>query len=320
MNKLSHDEAYSELAAVALDAVPVELSVAVREHAAVCPECGPELAAMEETVAHLGQLVPQRAMNLGHGAGIRSRLVMRARGERELRSATAPGPPDISRGVASLAGLGHKLTPGTQRAVDAEVRKALPPQKRRPVFSGSNLLALAASVAFIAAAIQLARVTSDRNALRTQVASQATVPVARDSVNVPAPPPAPAPAPVPVSPSEKEALVAAMAGPDVKIVSLSKGRERMGRMFWNRASNDWTMVVYTMRPPKPGMTYQVWLVTKKAKISAGTFKPDSTGHAFIQAKYALDRNALKAVAVTEEPAGGMPLPTGPIVVSGSSTP
>jgi hypothetical protein len=315
VNKLSHEEAYSELAAVALDAVSVELSVAVREHAAACPECGPELAAMEETVAHLGQLVPQRAMNLGHGAGIRSRLVMRARGERELRSAAAPGPPDISRGVASLTGLGHKLTPGTQRAVDAEVRKALPPQKRRPVFSGSNLLALAASVAFIAAAIQLARVTSDRNALRTRVASQATAPVARDSIDVPAPPPPAA------SASEKDALVAAMAGPDVKIVPLSsKGRERMGRMFWNRASNDWTMVVYTMRPPKPGMTYQVWLVTKKAKISAGTFKPDSTGHAFMQAKYALDRNALKAVAVTEEPAGGMPSPTGPIVVSGSATP
>jgi anti-sigma-K factor RskA len=91
-------------------------------------------------------------------------------------------------------------------------------------------------------------------------------------------------------------------------------------MFWNRQSNDWTMVVYTMHPPKPGMTYQVWLVTDSAKISAGTFQPDSTGHAFMQAKYPLDRNALKAVAITEEPAGGMPSPTGPVVVSGSAAP
>jgi anti-sigma-K factor RskA len=112
-----------------------------------------------------------------------------------------------------------------------------------------------------------------------------------------------------------------MAGPDVKIVPLATtGKERMGRMFWNRESNDWTMVVYTMRPPKPGMTYQVWLVTKNAKISAGTFNPDSTGHAFMQAKYALDRNALQAVAITEEPAGGMPAPTGPMVVLGSAAP
>ena len=90
-----------------------------------------------------------------------------------------------------------------------------------------------------------------------------------------------------------------MAGPDVKIVPLTdKSAARMGRMFWNRASNDWTMVVYTMTPPKPGMTYQVWLVTGSAKISAGTFHPDAAGHAFMQAKYALDRNALKAVAVS----------------------
>ena len=75
-----------------------------------------------------------------------------------------------------------------------------------------------------------------------------------------------------------------------------------------------------MHPPNPGMTYQVWLVTDSAKISAGTFQPDATGHAFMQAKYALDRNALKAVAITEEPAGGMPSPTGPIVVSGSAAP
>jgi hypothetical protein len=306
MNKLSHDEAFAELAAVALDAVSVELSIAVREHAAVCPECGPELVAMEETVAQLGQLVPQRAMNLGHGAGIRSRLVMRARSEREARSAAAPGPPDLARGVASLTGLGHKLTPGTQRAVDEEVRKALPPQKRRPVFSGSNLLALAASIAFIAAAIQLARMTSERNALRNQIAAVPAPPAAPDSDKTAA--------------TEKQALIEAMAGADVKIVPLSTTSAQMGRVFWNRSSNDWTMIVYTMRPPKPGMTYQVWLVTDSAKISAGTFQPDSTGHAFMQAKYALDRNALKAVAVTEEPMGGMPSPTGPIVVSGSAAP
>jgi anti-sigma-K factor RskA len=306
VNNLSHDEAYSELTAVALDIVPAELGAAVREHAAGCPECGPELGAIEETVAELAQLVPQRAMNLGHGAGIRSRLVMRARGEREGRFAE-PGQPDPARGVASLTGLGHRLTPRTQRAVEVEAKKSLTPRKQRPAFfSWSNFLAFAASLAFVVAAVQLVRVTSDRNALRAQLGSRPTVPASREMVKT--------------SASEREALVAAMAGPDVKIVPLSsKSATRMGRMFWNPSSNDWTMVVYTMGPPKPGMTYQVWLITDSTKISAGTFQPDSTGHAFMQAKYALDRNALKAVAVTEEPAGGMPSPTGPIIVSGSAT-
>jgi anti-sigma-K factor RskA len=38
----------------------------------------------------------------------------------------------------------------------------------------------------------------------------------------------------------------------------------------------------------------------------------------LQATYALDRNALKAVAVTEEPMGGMPQPTGAMVVVGAA--
>jgi len=312
VNTLTHEEAYAELAAVALDALPAEFSAAVREHAAICPECGPELSVMEETVAQLGLLVPQRAMNLGHGAGIRSRLIMRARGEREARSAAAPGPPDIARGVASLSGLGHRLTPGTQRAVDAEVKKALPPQKRRRTkFSHSSIMGMAASVAFVLVAIQLMRVTSDRNAMRDELALRPVSPLVHDTIKNP--PSAPT--------SEKAALFEALAGPDVKIVPLSTSRAtRMGRMFWNRASNDWTMVVYTMPPPKPGMTYQVWLVTKDKKISAGTFQPDASGHAFMQAKYLLDRNALRAVAITEEPMGGMPSPTGHIVVSGAATP
>lgn len=315
MTNLSHEEAYSELAAVALDAAPADLGVAVRDHALACPECGPELVAMEETVAQLGQLVAQRAMNLGHGAGIRSRLVMRARGEREARSAAAPGRPDLARGVASLTGLGHRLTPGTQRAVEAEVKKALPPGKGRPGFpSGANLLALAASIALIAAVAQLMRITSDRNDLRSELAARAAATRPPDSVTAGTSRGA-------AADSERIALVDAMAGADVRIVPLAtKGATRMGRMFWNRSTNDWTMVVYTMRPPREGMTYQVWLVTDSAKISAGTFKPDSTGHAFMQAKYALDRNALKAVAITEEPAGGMPSPTGDIVVSGSGAP
>ena len=309
MTVLSHEEAYSELVAVALDAAPADVSAVVREHAAACPECGPELVAMEEVVAQLGQLVAAAAVNPGRAAGIRSRLVMRARAERELRSSAPPSErPDLSRGVASLLGLGHKMTPRTQRAIEAEVRKIVPPQKRaRKFLTGPGLWALAASVAFVVVAIQLGQVKADRDASRAELASRTDTASAPDTARLRG--------------AENEALVAAMASPDVKIVPLASGSAtRMGRMFWNPSSNDWTFVVYTMPPPKPGMTYQVWLVTDSAKISAGTFNPDSRGHAFMQAKYALDRNALKAVAVTEEPAGGMPSPTGPIVVSGSATP
>ena len=318
MIEMSHEESYSELAAVALDSVSSEVSEAVRAHAAVCPECGPELAAMEETVATLGQLVPSAQMNRGRSAGIRSRLVMRARAERESQSAPAPGRPDLTRGVASLTGLGHKATPGGQRPITGESRRLTPAQSGRTPPSGTqpqaiieparriNWLAIAATLAFVATGAQLLRVTADRNDMRSNVVAVDTLAPRADSLEAIV--------------NQKDAMIAAMAGPDVKVVPLTNrtAQEPLGRMMWNRTSNDWIMVTYGLRPPREGMTYQVWLVTDDAKISAGTFHPDKDGKTVMHANYALPRDALRSVAITEEPEGGVPAPTGPMVVAGSA--
>jgi hypothetical protein len=317
---MSHEEAFSELASVALESAPVEVAEAVRVHASVCPECGPELAAMEETIASLGELVPPARINPGRGAGIRSRLMVRARNERESQSAPVPGPPDLSRGVASLTGLGHKATPGAQRTVPdgkrqtpaTPLRQAPAPPLRQPLQferapSRFSWYAMAATLAFILTGAQLIRVTGDRNRMRAEIASTAAVRPVSDTMAAVA--------------SQREAMIQAMAGPDVKVVALAVSKaapQPLGRMFWNHATNDWMMVTYGLPVPKPGKTYQVWLVTDKAKISAGTFRPDAQGRTVMHANYALARNALRAVAITEEPDGGMPAPTGPMVVVGSA--
>jgi hypothetical protein len=314
VTRITHEEAFSELSQVALDTVSADVANAVRAHAAACPECGPELAAMEHTVALLGELVPEGQLNRGRSAGIRSRLLMRARSERESRAAPVPGPPDISRGVASLTGQGQRITPGAQKTVTGEGKRVTPAHAPRvtpdviPIRRGVNWYAIAATIALVITGAQLMRVTSDRNRMRLEVAQADSIPVESpvDSLTR--------------ALSEKDSMIAAMTGPDVKVVSLTNqgARQPLGRMMWNRTSNDWIMVTYNLRQPKPGMTYQVWLVTDNAKISAGTFRPDAQGNTFMHARYALDRNALKAVAITEEPEGGMPSPTGPMVVAGAS--
>ena len=314
MNGMTHDEAFAELEAVALDATSTETASAVRMHAAACPECGPALAGMEEIVAALGQIVPDSPINRGRGAGIRSRLIMRARAERELKSAPVPGPPDIARGVASLTGQGQRVTPGAQRRVTGESKRVTPEKTPRiyndigPVARGVNWYAIAATIALVITGAQLFRVTSERNRMRAEVAVEDTV-VARPADDSSA-----------LLLARRDSIIAAMTGPDVKTVPLmnQSARQPAGRMMWNRASNDWVMVTYNLRAPKPGMTYQVWLVTDDAKISAGTFKPDPNGKTMMHARYALDRNALRSVAVTEEPEGGMPAPTGPMVIAGAA--
>lgn len=314
MSGMSHEEAFSELAAVALDAVSVDVASAVRAHAAVCPECGPELAAMEQTVSTLGTLAPDAQMNRGRGAGIRSRLLMRARSERESKTATAPGAPDLSRGVASLTGQGHRITPISTRVVTAEPKRIQPARAPRipvgfnQVRAGIPWYAIAATVALILTGVQLMRVSRDRNNVRAELTASLEEAQAKasDSMGIVI--------------RQKDSMIAAMTGPDVKVVPLmTQGQSQpLGKMMWNRKSDDWIMVTYNLRQPKAGKTYQVWLVTDKAKISAGTFRPDANGGTMMHAKYAMDRNALRAVAITEEPEGGMPSPTGPMVVAGSA--
>src|SRR5512144_1711708 len=177
MSVMTHDEAFAELESVALDTASAEVADAVRAHAATCPECGPELAALEQAVATLGTLVPAAEINRGRSAGIRSRIIMRARSERQSRSAPVPGPPDLARGVASLRGQGQRVTPGAQRQVTGETKKVigpLEPLRKADVRSGWRY-AIAATLALVATGAQLLRVTSERDRMRSEMATTARV-------------------------------------------------------------------------------------------------------------------------------------------------
>jgi hypothetical protein len=120
--------------------------------------------------------------------------------------------------------------------------------------------------------------------------------------------------------AERSAMLAALTGPDVAVVNLAsrEAQDPSARMFWDRATNQWTLVGHNLPQPAAGRTYQLWLITANERISAGTFRPGADGDAVVRATYALDRDALVAIAVTEEPEGGVPQPTGSIVISGQT--
>jgi hypothetical protein len=109
----------------------------------------------------------------------------------------------------------------------------------------------------------------------------------------------------------RDSLLAGITGRDVALMTLTTNGTKapFAYMFWDRRANTWTMIAHNMPELKAGRTYQLWLVTASAKISAGTFQPQN-GDAVIRATYALPADQLKALAVTEEPAGGVPQPTG----------
>jgi hypothetical protein len=121
--------------------------------------------------------------------------------------------------------------------------------------------------------------------------------------------------------AERDKLIAGLTGRDMALVRLTSSatHDAWALMFWNRATGAWTLVAHNLPKPLPGRTYQLWLVTANAKISAGTFEPGAQGEAVVRAVYDLQRDALKAVAVTDEPAGGVPQPPGPFVAIGPDT-
>lgn len=261
----THDEAWADLGAYALDALSPDERAGVEAHLSTCASCRDELRAMSGAAAAVGASVPARPMDPVRSAAIKQRLLQRARAERS------------------------SVTPIRSAAIPA----------RRPRLPWG--IAAAASVALAVALYQWNATRQDRDAAQVAlgIESQRSARL-QDSL------------------AAAERRLLAMAGPDVRVVELvASNRRPNARMFWALSTNTWTMFAHNLSAPASGRTYQLWLITRDGqRISAGTFAPDGAGDAVVSAQYALAADALQMIAVTEEPAGGVPQPTGEVVIAG----
>ncbi len=67
-------------------------------------------------------------------------------------------------------------------------------------------------------------------------------------------------------------------------------------------------------PAEAGSTYQLWFIADGQPVSGGTFEPDPEGSVALIVDQVADLATIQAWAVTIEPAGGVPQPTGPMVL------
>jgi len=112
--------------------------------------------------------------------------------------------------------------------------------------------------------------------------------------------------------SEVKTVVVVLGASDLVRVDLAGqpvAPQAAARAFWSQSRG----LVFTASnlPPLPsGRTYQLWIVTGDRPIGAGLVKPAADG--IVHAVFAAPSNPSKAVAiaVTIEPDGGMPAPTG----------
>jgi hypothetical protein len=287
---MSHDEAFLALSALALDAVDGAERVAVLSHVATCGICTAELESLRATATNIAFAAPLAADTAtGRRNRIRDRLTSRATAEGQARRLAHPplvfpkandGPPP--------------LTP--TRAFHSN------PLRRHP----AEGVAMAAGVLFVVTLGALLMSWNERVELRDKVASMPgrdlTAIHAVDSLTALL--------------ASRDSLIASFAGRDVSMMTLTSrsAKEPYARMFWDRTRNTWTLIARNMPALKDGRTYQLWIVTSKATVSAGTFDA-ANGSGLMHASYAVNPDNLRALAVTEEPAGGVPQPTGETIIS-----
>jgi len=113
--------------------------------------------------------------------------------------------------------------------------------------------------------------------------------------------------------ADAEAPLAVLWAPDVRRIDLAGqpvAARASGRAFWSRTRG--VVLTASNLPPLPqGRTYQLWFVTAQSSpISIGLVQPDANGSVRRLVDTRGDLPEPAAVAVTIEPEGGVPAPTG----------
>jgi anti-sigma-K factor RskA len=113
--------------------------------------------------------------------------------------------------------------------------------------------------------------------------------------------------------AQSQATVAVLTAPDVARIDLQGqplAPDASARAFWSRSRG----LVFTgssLPALPPRRTYQLWVITADpAPLSAGLLMPDPSGRVDGMFSTPVDMPKPVAVAVTLEPEGGVPAPTG----------
>ena len=299
------DEVFVALPDLALGLLPAAEAERLMAIVATSPSLQAELASLRGAANALAHGVPAAPMAADRKAAMRERLMTRAVAVKpDANDAPASRTPSSTTVVTPTFSATLKLEPRESRTTPI-IREVQIPARLSLVQRISPFLAIAATAAFGLAVFRLQDILQQRNAAEDalRVATSATTQLTEKL-------------------AISDSLVIAMSGANVRVVDMVSTKQLApgAKMFWDRVANRWTMVTHDLPSAGEGRTYQLWLVTARAeKISAGTFNTDARGRAVVQATYALAARDLAAIAITEEPTGGSPQPTGTILVAGAAT-
>jgi anti-sigma-K factor RskA len=119
---------------------------------------------------------------------------------------------------------------------------------------------------------------------------------------------------------ELDATLRQLSAPQVRLVRLAGLPPSPGakaNLLWNPAAQVGVLLTAGLRPIPPDRVYELWAFAGKEPVPAGIFEVDEAGHAYLRLAPPPRAKRYDKFAVTVEPAGGVPTPTGPIHLLGS---
>lgn len=119
--------------------------------------------------------------------------------------------------------------------------------------------------------------------------------------------------------STRDATLNAILAPGIEFHTLkSTGAPEPGaEFFWNKKQHSALMYAFNLAPNAKGRAYQLWMIQGDKTIPSVTFEAGADGRALMGTITIPPDLVIEALAVTDEPVGGSPKPTTPILLLAS---
>lgn len=328
---MTHEEHKELLPLAALGAADEREQAALDAHLAGCGECRAELRSLADAAA----LLSLRPAPVAPRPELRSRLLAEIksvpqenssrRGAQEGAATPASGGTEV-RGGSSVVSLGEaraasRGAAGVGRVGRGELAGRDEPGARgelgvgaRPTASVSRpaLLfgALAASIALFALASMLVVLWQRNGALRREVAQlSAALDQARSQLDT--------------TNGElarvrfESELLAAPDSHTAALAGTQVARSARAKLVFSEATGEAILVAADLPPAPAGKAYQLWYIAEgKPPMPGSVFTTDQSGRGELRERIPPEGRRAQVFAVTLEPAGGLPAPSGEIYLKG----
>ena len=246
------------------------------------------------------ELVAAAALNIVDGAD-----------QAELARHLAEGCPTCEELLRDLRGAATALAAGVRPVtpaphVRASILASLGPARiatARPVSTGVwRVFAAAAALLFVAVGLDDARLRRQGEDLRSQSAELAGRLQSAETAL-----------------AERVLRARVLESDDVQMMRLG-GKEPQpgarGRVFWSPKARRGILVASSLAALPADRQYELWVFLDGKPVNAGVFDADGSGGALFESTDFPEPGA-QNFAVTIEPRGGLPAPSGPVVLVGA---